>query len=85
MVDVVSLYPTVMLEPNNFYPAGELEEVYARNPNKLGFYKINVTQDDNILNILPFRDFDDKTKPLDWKRKGTFTTYCVSEDLNVLD
>ena len=42
MIDVVSLYPTVMLNPKNFYPCGEQVEVTTRDKNKLGFYHIYV-------------------------------------------
>ena len=44
MIDVVSLYPTAMLDPNNYFPCGTETYVSVRDKSKLGFYKIEVQQ-----------------------------------------
>ncbi len=68
MIDVVSLYPTVMLNPNNFYPCGDQIVVSTRDKSKLGFYHIMVTHREDLPNVLPKRDPKGE-KPLDWCNK----------------
>ena len=42
MVDVVSLYPTVMMREDNYFPCGDQTHVTVRDSSKLGFYKIKL-------------------------------------------
>lgn len=81
MVDVVSLYPTVMMDENNHYPAGDSYWVEKKDDVKLGFYEVVIRQNSIGYNVLPKRDFDDKTKALDWKCKEQYTTFCTSVDI----
>lgn len=53
MIDVVSLYPTAMLNPNNYYPCGRQDWVSVRDKSKLGFYNIIVKQREDLPNVLP--------------------------------
>lgn len=85
MIDVVSLYPYVMMAIDKFYPCGDYKYVYRRNKNLLGFYKIQVTHRKDIPNVLPKRDYDNPQIPLDWDCKDKFETYCTSIDLDVLE
>jgi hypothetical protein len=84
MVDVVSLYPTAYLALSNLFPCGELSWVESRDSSKLGFYKVYVNQPADKMNVLPRRNFEDPTQPLDWKYKGEFETYCTSIDIDVM-
>jgi hypothetical protein len=36
------------------------------------------------MNVLPRRNFEDATQPLDWKYKGEYETYCTSVDIDVM-
>jgi hypothetical protein len=60
MVDVVSLYPFVMMNQDMYYPCGDYKSVTERDPNKLGFYRIVLKQREDLPNVLPLRDFNDK-------------------------
>lgn len=60
MVDVVSLYPFVMMSADMFYPCDDYKWVTERDPNKLGFYRIVLKQREDLPNVLPLRDFNDK-------------------------
>lgn len=51
----------------------------------MGFYKILVKHNKEKYNVLPYRDYNDSVKPLDWFNKHTFETYCTSVDLDVLE
>ena len=84
MIDVVSLYPTAMLNPDNFYPSGSQTLVSIRDKSKLGFYHIIVKHREDLPNVLPKRDYDG-LKPLDWCCKEEFETWCCSVDLDVLE
>jgi len=42
MVDVVSLYPTVMMCADNYYPCGDQVSVTVRDKSKLGFYRVKL-------------------------------------------
>lgn len=84
MVDVVSLYPSVMYNENCFYPRGEHTYTAKRNYSKLGFYHIKVKHLPNLPNVLPKRDYEG-TSPLDWNCKEEFETWCCSIDLDVLE
>jgi hypothetical protein len=84
MIDVVSLYPTVMLDPKNFYPCGEQIEVTVRDKSKLGFYHIYVKHREDLPNVLPERDYKG-LKSLNWHTKKKFEAWCCSIDLDVLE
>ena len=84
MVDVVSLYPSQMRNAKNMYPYGESKWVEERDVNKLGFYEVMVHHREGIQNVLPKRDYEDKTVSLDWIAKEEFRTYCCSFDLDAL-
>jgi len=43
-----------------------------------------VNQPANKMNVLPRRNFEDPTQPLDWKYKGEYETYCTSIDIDVM-
>lgn len=43
-----------------------------------------MNQPANKMNVLPKRDFENPTQPLDWKFKGCFETYCTSIDIDVM-
>lgn len=83
MVDVVSLYPYAMMNPENFYPIGQPEWVDTRDEGKLGFYEVRAKQLKNVRNVLPFRS-EDVSIPLDWKCKKEFITNCSSVDIDVM-
>jgi hypothetical protein len=53
MVDVVSLYPYVMMLARNYYPCGDQVAVLTRNRERLGFYHILVKQREDLPNVLP--------------------------------
>lgn len=84
MIDVVSLYPTVMLNPKNFYPCGDQFEVTVRDRTKLGFYHIFVQHREDLPNVLPKRDYEG-LESLNWHTKERFETWCTSIDLDVLE
>lgn len=83
-VDVVSSYPNSCIAEGNMYPCGEIIEVEQQNSSKIGFYRVTIKQREDLPKVLPKRDFDDSSKPLDWKFKGRFETFCTTEDINVL-
>ena len=36
------------------------------------------------MNVIPKRNFDNSTQPLNWKFKGKYETYCTSIDIDVM-
>jgi hypothetical protein len=62
-VDVVSLYPSVMDNTANDYPAGQCEHTKEYMPDKIGFYNVTINQGTSAMNIIPKREIDeDKTE-----------------------
>lgn len=84
MVDVVSLYPSVMMDPNSKFPIGDCRFVFKQNLENFGFYQIECQQRSDKPNILPKRNYEDPTQPLDWKCKTKEIFFCTTVDIEVL-
>ncbi len=85
MLDVVSLYPYVML--NRFYPCGDIIDYphsECLKQDLIGFYLCKFSQP-IAKNIVPFRCPDKKKMlPLDWNFKGEMTAFLSTVDINAL-
>ncbi len=79
MVDVVSLYPYVMLNRN--YPCGDKINITYDECNKrglIGFYETTFNQSNLKHKILPYRDDD---KCLDWTYSEDMTMFISTVDI----
>ena len=77
MIDVVSLYPYVML--NRDYPAGKIIENDVYTPDKIGFYNCIVNQKALKNKIIPYRG-----KTLNWNYDGDIECYISNIDIECL-
>jgi len=95
MVDVTSLYPTVMCGahpevfghlPNNvhygLFPVTEPIPTDAYVPGKIGFYNVRVISQPEVA-VLPKRA-EKRGDPLDWTPKGEFTTVTTSVEIELI-
>lgn len=89
MVDVKSLYPTVVggcVDEKNIlgfvvdYPIGKPEWVETQDASKIGFYECTIKgQKEEIMNVIPLRG-----ETLDWKYKGEIKCVLSSVDIEVI-
>lgn len=90
MVDVASLYPTVMYGQNKhlmppeimygLFPKGDPIETTVYIPWKIGFYEVTVKKQPE-RNVLPLRTSDGR---LDWRHKGEFRTVTTQASIELL-
>lgn len=94
MVDVVSLYPTIMSAQNAplvdaaapqllwaQFPTGEPEATDVYRPGFVGIYKVRVVRQDPAKAVLPCKDAGDS---LDWRHPGGFDTHATHCDIELI-
>lgn len=78
MIDVVSLYPSQMI--NNLFPVGEGEKVIGEQPGLLGIYECDIVhQNGDKPCVVPLR-----VTPLNWNYRGPQTVTLSSVTIELL-
>lgn len=76
-MDVKSLYPYILAVSPAIFPVGRIEEVNEYIPGKIGFYYVDINQDNLINNNLPLI-YCAKGELNDWEHKGWLRDYFIN-------
>ncbi len=79
-IDVTSMYPAMMLDPNNVYPVGDYKHTEKEIPGKMGIYNVHILTQPTVR-VVPERRKDGS---LNWAPQNSMDAIINSVDLETL-